>query len=183
MKGGRGRLLLPDGVIENWSLRICHLSFCRGAGRRLGLDEFAVTGDFGEETADGANDKEGGDATKDNGEDGVCQCAEEAGLRAAEFVGGADEKIVDGGNATAHGVGGEELDGGVADNNAEAVGHSAQDEHCHGEPVAAGKSKANGRQTEDGDGADHDAAGLLEGRKVGDDEGAGDGADWQGGFQ
>jgi len=57
----------------------------------------------------------------DDGEDGAEEAGGDAAFETAQFVAGADEDVVDGGDAAAHGVGGQNLNEGVADEDGNVV--------------------------------------------------------------
>ena len=117
------------------------------------------------------------------------------GFKASQFVGGADEEAVNGGNASAFFVGGEELDERMADDDAHVVHRAASDHHeeCKPEPnrigdgqaktVLIGDAEQNGGDAKSGDGEQHGAPGFLHGRAMGQEEGAEDRADRHGGSE
>lgn len=51
------------------------------------------------------------------------------GFKASEFVGGTDEEAVDSLDASAHVIGGEELDEGVSNDDGDHVDGTEEDEH------------------------------------------------------
>ena len=62
-----------------------------GNGRRKGLDEFAVTGDFREETADRPDHQDGRQAAGYYRENRAEEVTDQTGLETAQLIGGADE--------------------------------------------------------------------------------------------
>ena len=91
--------------------------------------EAAVSTDLGPVKGDGEDDEDGADAAGDDGNDWTEVLGDETGLESAKFVGGADEEAVDGADATAFFIRSEKLDEGVADDDADIVGETTEEEH------------------------------------------------------
>ena len=98
----------------------------------FGVLEGTEPADFGPDERDGEDGEEGADAAEDDGAGGAEEVGGETGFPAAEFVAGADEDVVDGGDAAAHFVGGENLHQRVADDDADVVEHAGEREHREG---------------------------------------------------
>src|SRR5438477_4965378 len=110
----------------------------------------------------GCDDEHGADAAGDDAGDRAPPGGGDAGLEAAQLVGCADEDGIDGGNSAALGVGGEDLNQRVTNDNGDVVERAGEDQGDHGKPEPAGEAKENRRQAEGGDGPEEGAAGALQ---------------------
>src|SRR5258706_4643020 len=89
------------------------------------------------------DDQHCADAAGDDAGDGDEPGGGDAGFKAAQLVGCADEYGIDGGNAAALGVGGEDLNQRVADDDGNIVESARENQGDHGEPEPAGEAKEN----------------------------------------
>src|SRR5258706_10897999 len=100
----------------------------------------------------GRDDQHCADAAGDDAGNGAEPGGGDAGFEAAQLVGCADEDRIDGGNAAALGVGGENLNQRVANDHGNIVESARENEGDHRKPEPAGEAKENRGHAESGDG-------------------------------
>lgn len=143
------------------------------------VTEAVVLAEAGREAGDDGDDDDRTDAAADDGdggaEGGVIGAIEEgsdcSGLEAAEFVGGSDEETVDGLNAAAHVVGGEELDEGMSNDDGDHVDGSQENEHQEREGEGAGETEDDGEDSESDNRPEEGFSGALHPTVTGEIEG------------
>src|SRR5437899_11323413 len=99
--------------------------------------------------------------------------SDQAGLKTAKFVGGADEQTVYGGDAPALFIGGEQLDERMPDDHADVVHRSAEKKHRERKPKPSRKPEANRRHSESSHRPKEGAPCFLEWRPVCQEHGLG----------
>src|SRR6185437_2451420 len=139
--------------------------------------ELVGLAEFREEGAPDAGDHHGADAAVDDGADGSPPLGGEAAFKFAEFVGTSEEKRVDGGDTAAHFRRSGELEDGGADDDADHIGRSHDEEREHGPGHAFGNAEEDGGEAEDSNADKHEHTGTVPNGPPceidGDDEGSG----------